>query len=612
MPASPAPTLGAPPTNSPVRVPSITPLPPKRNGSGVVLLTLPGARADLTNSFLASGALPALAQLAAVGVRAGYLLPIDPAVGAAAQASLLSGVNASRTGVVSDHFHLSGSAATQTVRGLDLASAVEPVWRSAMRFGARTAVIGYSPASLDLTTQRADWGVSQGTALAPSAQFVLKFAEARDWKNAPSSLSPMRESRMTVAQGGGAPAVDVLVLALDTTDDHQENYDTWLLSRSKTVDGTAVRLRLNEWAPMVIDPLLQSSVAFKVTDASPTHFAVYQSALMVNQIAPAEFAREITQRFGAPPAPPDDDALLRSWIEENTYVQMAERESQWLSNVAVYVNQQQQPDIMLVRLTILEDAERVLLLQQARQPGYTEHAAGYAAAVRRAYDVADAAVGKLWDALDESTSALFVMSPYGLAPAHTTVNLNRVLNEKKWLTFARPGVIDLTKTRAYAIADGGLAQIYLSLKGREPNGTVEGADADKLASDIATSLRELTDPADGQSVFTRVLRHSDLNALGMLNDNAGDVVAQARPGYRLSEALDRSATFEPATLLGAAGYSASTPELRGVFFAAGAGIRSGARPATVNALDVAPTLAALLHFTSPVFLEGRIMQTVLK
>jgi predicted AlkP superfamily phosphohydrolase/phosphomutase len=612
LPAGPVPTPGAPPTESPLRAPSITPLPPKRHSSGIILVTLPGARADLTDNFLASGGLPTLAQVAAAGAKAGYLQPIDPVAGAAAQASLLSGVNAARTGIVSDRLHLSGTPAGQSVRGLDLAPAVEPVWRSAMRFGARTAVIGYTPAALDLATQRADWMVSQGTALAPAAQFVLKFTDARDWKNAPSSLSPLRESRMTVVQAGGSAPVDVLVLALDTTDDHQENYDTWLLSRTKSVDATAERLRLNEWASVVIDPLLQSSVAFKVTDASPAHFAVYQSPLMVNQIAPPEFAREITQRFGAPPAPPDDDALLRNWIEENTYVQMGERQTQWLTSVAMYVNQQQQPDVLLLRLTVLEDAERALLLQQARQPGYKEHTTGYAAALRHAYDAADAAVGKLWGALDLSAGTLLVLSPYGMTPTHTSVNVNRLLNEKKILTFLRPGVLDATKTKAYAVADGGLVQVYLSLKGREPNGIVETADADKTAGDIASALRELTDPTDGQSIFARVLRHADLSALGMSNDNAGDVVAQARPGYRISEALDRSATIEPATLLGASGYSAATPEMHGIFFAAGAGIRSGARPANVNALDVAPTIAALLRFTSPVFLEGRVLQTVLK
>ncbi len=612
MPAAPVSTVQPTPTSdAPLRLPSLTPLPPKRTGPGLILLTLPGARADLTNTYLTNGALPALAKLAAAGAKAGYLQPSEPALSAATQATLLTGVNAARSGIVADHFHAPGSAAPQTVRGQDTASAVEPVWRSAMRFGAHTALVGYAPGSLDLAGQRADWMVSQGTAIAPAAQFVLKFSEARDWKNAPSSLSPLRESRMSVATGSGTATVDVLVLALDTTDDHQENYDTWLLSRSKAIDNNAIRWHLNEWASVVIDPLLQSSAGFKVTDANPAHFAVYQTPLMINQIAPPEFAREITQRFGAPPAPPDEDALARNWIEQGTYVQMGERQAQWLANVAAYIDQQQQPDVMLVRLAVIEDAERMLLLQQAKQPNYAERAGGYMAAVQHAYEVADTAVAVLWNVLDSSNSSLVVVSPLGMAPAHTAVNINRLFNEKKWLTYLRPGVMDLTKTKAYAIADGGLAQIYLNLKGREPNGITETAEADKLANDIATALRTLADP-DGQPVFTRVLRHTELNPLGMLSDYAGDVVAQAIPGYRISEALDRQATFEPSLQLGAAGYVATTPELRGIFIAAGAGIRSGARPASINLLDVAPTLAALLRFTSPVFMEGRVVETVLK
>jgi hypothetical protein len=98
----------------------------------------------------------------------------------------------------------------------------------------------------------------------------------------------------------------------------------------------------------------------------------------------------------------------------------------------------------------------------------------------------------------------------------------------------------------------------------------------------------------------------------MQNDNSGDLVVQARPGYHLSEALDRTAILEPATQLGAAGYTAAAPEMRGIFVAAGAGIRSGGRLETLGVLDVAPTIAALLRFTSPVFLEGRVVEAALK
>ena len=50
-----------------------------------------------------------------------------------------------------------------------------------MRFGAHTAWIGYPAGQFALAAQRADWMVSPGVALAPAAQHVLKFSDAKGW-----------------------------------------------------------------------------------------------------------------------------------------------------------------------------------------------------------------------------------------------------------------------------------------------------------------------------------------------------------------------------------------------------------------------------------------------
>ena len=97
-----------------------------------------------------------------------------------------------------------------------------------------------------------------------------------------------------------------------------------------------------------------------------------------------------------------------------------------------------------------------------------------------------------------------------------------------------------------------------------------------------------------------------------LNDNSGDIVVQARPGFVMSDRLDRDAVLEPASALGASGYNASLAEMAGIFIAGGAGIAGGGHAGTASVLDVAPTIAALLHFTSPVFLEGRAIEGALK
>jgi predicted AlkP superfamily phosphohydrolase/phosphomutase len=606
-----APSLTPQATRTSAPSPNLTPLPPQRRGIGAVLVTLAGARADLVDRYLADGTLPALGRLAGQGIRADFLQPPEPAAGVPAQFSMLTGVSPARTGIIADQFERPSDPLGQPVRGFDVAPGVEPIWRSAMRSGARTALIGYPPGMLDLPAERADWMVTPGAAVAPSAQHVLKFSDAKDWGNAPSSFSSMKEAHTVIVPGGAAPGLDLWVLAVDSTDDHLENYDTWFLSRSKKLDASAARLRLNEWVVLTIDPLLQTSAAFKVTDAASAHFAIYQTPVMVNQLAPLEFAREITRQFGGPPAAADGDALARNWIDQGTFVQMDERQTSWLTDVALYVYRHFQPDLLLLRLTIVENAQRALLLTLPRQPAYAERGAAYALALQHAYAVADGALAQLYAQIDFDAGALLVVSPNGQAPVHTVVNINRLLIDRKWLVL-RNGAIDASKTKAFAEAAGGMAHIYVNLKGRETTGVVEQADFDKLQGDIAAALKDLADPVDAQPIFGKVLRRPDLDSLGVQHDNSGDIVVQARAGFMLADGRERATVLEPAVTTGADGYGAAVPDMRGIFVAAGAGLRSGARLTNVRAIDVAPTLAALLRITQPVFPEGRVLEEALR
>src|SRR5262249_7918539 len=155
-------------------------------------------------------------------------------------------------------------------------------------------------------------------------------------------------------------------------------------------------------------------------------------------------------------------------------------------------------------------------------------------------------VNQLFTQMDVNTTALAVVSESGMAPVYTQVNLNRWLVERKWLTLLRDNSIDLTKSKAYAETSGGLAHIYLSLKGRDLNGSVDPVEVEKLLTDMTAALKDLNDPADGRPIFARVLRRSELGALGLQSDNSGDLVVQARIGYGLQGTLTHTTVFEPA------------------------------------------------------------------
>lgn len=67
--------------------------------------------------------------------------------------------------------------------------------------------------------------------------------------------------------------------------------------------------------------------------------------------------------------------------------------------------------------------------------------------------------------------------------------------------------IDWPRTRAYALGSG---DIYVNLKGREPDGTVApGDEYDTLRDEISTALENLTSP-DGKLIVERVYRREEL------------------------------------------------------------------------------------------------------
>jgi hypothetical protein len=86
----------------------------------------------------------------------------------------------------------------------------------------------------------------------------------------------------------------------------------------------------------------------------------------------------------------------------------------------------------------------------------------------------------------------------------------------------------------------------------------------------------------------------------------GDVVALAPPGTAIASRLS------PERLLrGVHGYRPEAPGMAGMLVAAGRGARPGTRLGSVRALDVAPTVLALLGVPAPEWMEGRALAALL-
>lgn len=151
--------------------------------------------------------------------------------------------------------------------------------------------------------------------------------------------------------------------------------------------------------------------------------------------------------------------------------------------------------------------------------------------------------------------------------------------------------IDWSKTRAVSWRMG---EIWINLKGRDPEGIVDPADKYELEEAIMKDLYRMYDPETGHRLVLMALRNKDAVVLGMGGPNAGDIIFFNNEGHTNDHA-DSISTME-----GACGTSVMS-----VFMAAGPGIKKGClTERIIKHVDVAPTAAALLGVRVPRECEG--------
>jgi predicted AlkP superfamily phosphohydrolase/phosphomutase len=166
-----------------------------------------------------------------------------------------------------------------------------------------------------------------------------------------------------------------------------------------------------------------------------------------------------------------------------------------------------------------------------------------------------------------------------------------------------PQAIDWSKTRAYSFGYQG--QIYINLKGREPQGIVEnGQEYEQLCQEIIDALFELVDPQDGQAVLDCVHRKEQVFQ-GPYLEYAPDLILemrglayQTRQGYEFGEQAGKIFST-PVT------FDSGSHRRDGLLIAGGDKVRRlGRVDAGANLIDLAPTILALLDSPIPFEMDG--------
>ena len=167
-------------------------------------------------------------------------------------------------------------------------------------------------------------------------------------------------------------------------------------------------------------------------------------------------------------------------------------------------------------------------------------------------------------------------------------------------------VIDWSKTQAYSF--GYYGQIYLNVSGREPGGIVPpGEEFERVRQQINESLRQWTDPDDGQPVVSQTFTSEELYH-GPHAGRAPDLVVVMRDlayvtrqghefGYKPGVIFTPPLTHET-----------GSHRLNGVFIASGPGItKADGQAPTASLIDIAPTTLHLLGCPVPESMDGRVL-----
>ena len=274
-------------------------------------------------------------------------------------------------------------------------------------------------------------------------------------------------------------------------------------------------------------------------------------------------------------------------------------------------------------------------------------------AILKVYQALDDVLGRLVERFSEANYMLF--SDHGAGPMYGVMYVNRWLNEegflhlrksfstnlKYWLAktniimriyriVAKFGLGNLAKlaskqarnkmvgsflsfndvdwlhTKAYA--RGAFGQIFINLKGREPEGIVEpGQDYEQLCQEIIDRLYDLKHPETGEPLITDIKRKEDVYA-GPYLEQAADIIFSIQ-NYLYQTSVKFG--LESKGILGPSEYEDSgTHREKGIIVMAGPDIQKGQKLASAELIDILPTLLVLADVPVPAYVDGHPLQEV--
>ena len=399
------------------------------NPHRVVLMSFDGLGAD---ALAAQTGLPSFDHLARTATTA-RVIPVNPTLTSSTHVSILTGVDPQKHGVVSNWFHLAGTPADKVARGIDTDIDVETLVEAARRQGKRVGAVPFPTVDARTARRAADFGLVWTNSLTEGR--IIKLAKTdfrREWMppgwTAPPqrrrSFSPVMRARVEWRVSRELRA-DVDVVALDSTDDRVENYDTY------AIESEDRELPLNGgW--FAVSKQNHGSWS-KILAAKTLDVTLYWGPISRTNAYPETFRTMLDEEVGFWPGAPDE----RAEIDPNTFAEQIERLADFLSRAQALAVQRMEFDLFLAYQPIVDQALHNFL-------GYDD------AVIHRAYLAADRATAAVGSQLDGNRDAFLVVGDHGLVPIEREVRLGVLLAQHgfapRWRAFTANHVAHFYRT----------------------------------------------------------------------------------------------------------------------------------------------------------------------
>jgi predicted AlkP superfamily phosphohydrolase/phosphomutase len=162
---------------------------------------------------------------------------------------------------------------------------------------------------------------------------------------------------------------------------------------------------------------------------------------------------------------------------------------------------------------------------------------------------------------------------------------------------------DVDWDRSVAFSKGNYGQIYVNLKGREPNGVVSGDRYEAVRDEIVERLRTIKDPKTGESWIGQVFRREDIYNGPLVADAPDIAFLPADMRYLPLGNADFTSNKFMVDAFGISGCH----RMNGVMIANGNGINCRTVLDGARIYDMAPTLLYMTDHNVPDDMDGRVL-----